>query len=359
MRFAFVTISVVCFASSALCDEPVKLPAFEIQPKWQQWFPAGKPFFAEKYPEGGLQGMHLRTQSRLDGASVTLHSNGKLKSLGYYPAGTRQGTFRLWDDEGSMAFYGQFKDGKPQGLLCLFKEDKPHFVQHWDGGKVADESLVAASGTSYVKTNDSTEMEKARGEMDKTLSQLDKDDNDLRGRLRDWAANQSKAIDDAKTKAIKRAGVARMENDVQRARQEADSRAAAAHTHLWGKDRAGRVAAADARAAGEARKATANKQKNAGAEDKRNLENAVSEQQGESQDLYAFAMKSLDDMMPSESTESAASPSATRTFLVTYQEGKKNGAVHTDEIVATSPDDAKAKVRAYRPNAKFRKVVAK
>ena len=360
MRFAFVTVCVLCFAAPALGDGPVKLPAFEIHPKWDQWFPAGKPFFAEKNSEGGLQGMHVRVQSHLDGASVTLYANGKLKSLGYYPSGTRQGSYRLWDEDGSMVFFGQFKDGKPQGTLCLFKEDEPHLVQHRDGETVVDESLVAASGSTFVKTTDSVALEKAHAEMDKTLEQIAKDDTELRTRLRDWVAKGSKAVDDAKNKAIKRAGVARMENDTQKARQDADRRVAAAHNHFYyGKDRVGRAAAADAQAAGDARKAAANKQKNAGAEDKRNIENAMAEAEGDSNELYDFAMKALDAAMPSESAAPAASAGTTRTYKVTYQEGRKNGPVHTDEIVATSPEDAKAKVRAYRPKAKFQKVVEK
>src|SRR5262249_33186733 len=149
-------------------------------------------------------------------------------------------------------------------------------------------------------------------ELDKSLAQIEKDDIALRGRLRDWVAKGSKALDDAKTKQLKRAGAAKMEEDNQRARQEADNRVAAAHTHPWGKDRVGRVAAADAKAAGQARKANANKQNNASKEDQRNLGNAAAESEGESDQLYAFAMKSLDEAMPSDSPEPEHTPGTTR-----------------------------------------------
>ncbi len=361
-EFLFVACSFFTLtAPLAAADDPIKLPAFEIHAKWQQWFPADKPFFAEKYPEGNLQGMHLRYQSRLEGPSAMLHESGKLKSLAYYPGGTRQGSYRLWDEDGKMLFFGQFKDGKPHGVLCLFGEDDPCFVQHYDAGTLANETLVTRNGKSIVPVADAAKLDKARERMTTTLKQIDKEESDLRTRLREYVAKQSKTLDDAQMKAIRQAGATKLQADVQRARQEADVRTAAANTFRNGnKNRKGRTAAADARLAAQDRKATARQGGEITAEDKRKAGNVAEEQEGESKNLYDFAIAGLETAMPAESPSlRLAGSSATRTYLVSYQEAGKNGDSHIDEIVATSPDDAKAKLRAYRPKAKIQKVTEK
>ena len=61
----------------------VKIGSFTAHPKWKQRFPPDQPFFAEKYAEENLKGMHSRYSGRLDGASVTLHENGNVKMLTY------------------------------------------------------------------------------------------------------------------------------------------------------------------------------------------------------------------------------------------------------------------------------------
>ena len=109
-RFA-VALGVICLALSvAACfgeEKPVppvaggsiqlpsgtvvKIASFAVHPNWKQVFPPDRPFFAEKYAEENLKGMHSRYMGRLDGASVTLHENGKLKSVAFYPEGQHQG----------------------------------------------------------------------------------------------------------------------------------------------------------------------------------------------------------------------------------------------------------------------------
>ena len=59
-------------------------------------FPADRPFFAEKYGDENLKGMHSRYTGRLDGASAILHENGNLKMLAFYPEGQHQGPSRVW-----------------------------------------------------------------------------------------------------------------------------------------------------------------------------------------------------------------------------------------------------------------------
>jgi hypothetical protein len=67
----------------------IKIASFEAHPVWKQSFPPDHPFFAQKYPEGKLSGMHTRYLGRLDGPSVILHENGNLKMLMYCPGGLR------------------------------------------------------------------------------------------------------------------------------------------------------------------------------------------------------------------------------------------------------------------------------
>ena len=124
-RFA-IALAVILALSVAACfgeEEPVppvaggairlpsgtvvKIASFTAHPKWKQSFPPDQPFFAEKYAEGNLKGMHSRYSGRLDGASAVLHENGKLKMLAFYPDGQQQGACRVWDEDQRMLLYSK------------------------------------------------------------------------------------------------------------------------------------------------------------------------------------------------------------------------------------------------------------
>ena len=361
MKAAICFVFFCLAASLAAAADAVKLPSFEIHPKWREWFPSDKPFFAEKTPEGGLAGMHVRYQSRLEGASVTLHDNGKLKSLAYYPGGSRQGSYRVWDEDGALLFFGQFKDGKPQGVLCMFTDDDPCFVQRWEAGAIASETLVTRSGSTMVSVNDPAALERARNEMVAMRKGIDREESALRVRLREWAAKQKEGVDEAQMKTIRAAGTAKLETDIQRARQEADARLAAAHTYRNGeKDRKGRVAATDARLAAQDRKKEQRKGAAVVGEDKRKAGNLAARQEGDMLDLYVFAVAALEAAMPGEGSNlRPIGSSAPRTYLVTYQTAGKKPTVHTEAIVAASREDARAKLRANHPQAKIQKIAEK
>ena len=140
----------------------IKTSAFEAHPVWKRSFPPDHPFFANQYPEGKLQGMHSRYEGRLDGASVTLHENGKLKMLAFYPGGHLQGPCRVWDDDAKMLLFAQYKDDEKHGVACLFKDGVPWLVQEWKTGALENETIVVRKGKDYVAVDDAEQLLRLR-----------------------------------------------------------------------------------------------------------------------------------------------------------------------------------------------------
>jgi len=190
------------FLATAQADNSIQLPSgtvvkiatFAVQPKWTEWFPPDHAFFAEKYAEGNLKGMHSRYSGRLDGPSVTLHENGNLKMLAFYPDGQRQGAFRLWDEDKHLILYSKYQDNKKDGIICLLKDGSPWLIQEWNKGDLQSETLVVRKGSDFVAAND----EKQLGEAQKRLSTVEKElndtENDLKKSMGKWFADEKDRI---------------------------------------------------------------------------------------------------------------------------------------------------------------------
>lgn len=339
----------------------VKLPSFDVHPKWKQAFPPDHPFFSEKYPDGTVQGVHARYLARLNGPSVTFHENGKLKSLAYYPDGDRQGPCYLWNDEQELAAYFQSKGGKANGIACLFKEGKPYLVQRWIDGTLDKETLVTRKDDAFLAVDGGEQLSAAQEKLTALMNDFAASEKELKASLRKSASDASKQVDDAKAHAAKVASTARMKADIERSRQEADAMTAAAHTSRSGvQDRTGRVASADERFASEDAKAASKKATAAAADQHKKLEALASSLNGQAKELYIAALTALETALPSESTDSVPVTEATtpKVFIVKWQEGKK-GRSHVDEVVAETPADAEAHIRHKHRDARFKSVSPK
>ena len=281
----------------------IKCASFDARPTWRKWFPPDHLFFAEQYPEGKVSGMHSRYVARLDGASAMLHENGCLKMLAFSPGGHRQGTYRVWDDDQKMVLYAKYKDDKKDGVTCLFKDGVPWLVQQWTKGTMDSETVVSRKGSGFAALDDSEQLAKAQTRLSAVEEERAADESELKQRMRTIYAEGTKKIEDEKDKALMREIHARGDAERQRIRKEADARVAAAHTHEYGRDRVGRVAAADGASAGQDLKradknlSTATKQAN---EKSREINAAL--EQG-SKELYKLAMAALEEAMPSDPSD--------------------------------------------------------
>ncbi|MGA2616447.1 MAG: hypothetical protein ABSF26_02485 [Thermoguttaceae bacterium] len=281
-----------------------KIASFEAHPRWTQCFPPDRPFYAEQYTEGQLKGMHSRYVARLNGPSAMLYENGNVKALSYYPDGHRQGPCRVWDEEKRMLLYAQYKDDKKHGVTCLFKDGVPWLLQQWNMGILESETIVVRKGDGYVSAEGSEQLAQAQKKLSAVEEERTADEGELNSNMRRWFSESRKQAEEEKDKALYKAIHARGEAERQRIRQEADARVAAAHTHEYGRDRAGRVAATDGAFA--ARDLKGAKQNLSAAKNQLNekLREMGAAAKRDSKKLYEFAMASLEGAIPSDPSDS-------------------------------------------------------
>ncbi len=130
--------------------------------------------------------MHSRYSGRLDGASVTLHENGNLKMLEFYPEGQRQGAFRLWDEDKHLVLYSKYQDNKNDGITCLLKDGSPWLIQEWNKGNLQSETLVVRKGSDFVAVDDAQQLDEAQKRLSTVEKELTETESDLKKSLGKW-----------------------------------------------------------------------------------------------------------------------------------------------------------------------------
>ena len=317
-RFA-VALAVICLVLSvAACfgeEEPVppvaggairlpsgtvvKIASFTAHPKWKQSFPPDQPFFAEKYAEGNLKGMHSRYSGRLDGASAVLHENGKLKMLAFYPDGQQQGACRVWDEEKNMLLYAKYQDNKKHGITCLFKDGKPWLIQEWDKGTLQNETMLVRKGSDYVAVDNAAQLAEAQKKLSAVETEVAETETDLKTNLRKWLADETDRFNKEKEKELKKVAGALSKANQQRIRQEADARAAAAHPYR----KSGRVADADEGMATRDLKGANKNAKAVTGAAKHELTQMDKDITKHNKELYHFALAALEKSLPGDASD--------------------------------------------------------
>ncbi len=283
----------------------VKIASFAVHhPKWRDWFPADQAFFAEKYGDETLKGMHKRYKGRLDGASAVLHENGNLKMLAYYPDGQRQGPCRVWDEDQHMLFYAKFKDGKKQGVTCLFKNGTPWLIQEWDKGTLQNETVLVRKGSDYVAVDDAAQLADAQKKLSAVEAEVVDTDRDLKNSLRKWFADETDRFNNEKEKTLTKVARAQSKAREQAIRQEADARAAAAHPYR----KSGRVADADEGMATRDLKGANKNVKAVTGAAKHELSQMDNDITKHYKELYHFALAALEKSLPGDDVSPTKTP---------------------------------------------------
>lgn len=296
----------------------VKTASFAVHPRWKEAFPPDCAFFAEKYPAGPLKGMHGRYSGRLDGTSVSLHENGTIKMLAYYPAGQRQGAFHLWDEDKHLVFYSQYQDNKKHGITCLFKGGSPWLVQEWNQGDLKGESLVTRKGGEFTVSANSSQLAQAQERLAAAEKDLEETETGVKNNLRKWFVDESDRIRKEKGKVLTQVVKAQQKVGQQVARKEAAEEAhasadAVARSHqaaihagenrvlrntdarVAGDARAAKAAdAKESHAAGHAIEAASKNAKAVRSEAKHELSEMDKEMVSRSKHMYQFAMTALE-----------------------------------------------------------------
>jgi len=307
----------VFFLATARANDSIQLPSgtvvkttsFAFHAQWKQVFPPDQPFFAEKYTEGNLKAIHSRYSGRLDGASVTLHEDGTLKTFMNFPGGHCQGPFRVWDEDNHMLLYSKCQDDKKHGVTCLFKDGTPWLVQEWDKGELQSESVIVRKGSDFVTVDDVEQLAKAKKRLSAAEKELSGTIHDVKASVREWFAGEQDRMNKEKGKALTKEADAQHKANLQRIRKEKDARAAAAHTHRGGwKDRTGRVAAADKKVSEQDEKAANKNAKAVTGEAKRELTQMDKDITEHYKQLYQFALAALEKIPPDAHTSATKAP---------------------------------------------------
>ena len=163
-------------------------------------FPDDDQVYVEKFTDGKIRGVYCYTLGKLNGGAVTLYADGGVSTLANYATNEREGPVRLWEESKKRLLYADYKGDKPTGLVCLFRDDLPWFVQEYDRSDVPTEYLVKWSGGkaeaiphNRLPPEDLRQTAAARDKIRELESDLQQSDEGLKQALRDLMRDKIKA----------------------------------------------------------------------------------------------------------------------------------------------------------------------
>jgi hypothetical protein len=155
-------------------------------------FPDDDQVYVEKFTDGKIRGVYCYAQGKLNGGAVTLYADGGVSTLANYEMSQREGPLRRWEESKKRLLYAEYKRDKQTGLICLFRDDLPWFVQEYDRSDVPTEYLVKWSGGkgeaiphNRLPPEDLRETAAARDKIRDLESELQRSEDGLKQALRD------------------------------------------------------------------------------------------------------------------------------------------------------------------------------
>jgi len=86
----------------------------------------------------------------------------------------------------------QYRRGRKDGLVCLFRNDLPWFIQEWDANQLLDEYLVKQGSTGLTSVpakqlagGDASELDGARSRLSQIETDMEEGERNLRQALRE------------------------------------------------------------------------------------------------------------------------------------------------------------------------------
>jgi hypothetical protein len=159
---------------------------------WKKiFFPSRTNVLFGYYPDNSVHGVFsLDKANKLNGVAAMLYDNGALQTLAVaYKKGDLDGCLKQWDEDGKRVFYAEYRNGKKQGILCLFQGGMPWLIQEWEKAKAENEYLVkwaqhsqSILPTSTLTGSDSEELSRARQQ----LAMVEKTEIQFKNTLKKW-----------------------------------------------------------------------------------------------------------------------------------------------------------------------------
>jgi len=172
---------------------------FAVPRDWQtKFFPDDAPVYVSENPDGSVQGVYTFNEGKLHGPAAALHPNGHLWVLANYNMSSRDGPLRLWGEDTRGLLYAEYLRGRKNGLVCLFRDGRPWFVQECDKGEVVAEYLVRIAAGKSVPVavrnwnpEDAHEYRAAVNTLDSLDNQMKEGEDKLKKGLMDWYRKQT------------------------------------------------------------------------------------------------------------------------------------------------------------------------
>ena len=99
----------------------------------------------ERWPDGTLRATRYSEGDRIH--FITYHENGKVKELGYFRNGRRDGVWKQYSEHGVMLAQASFRNGERQGIWEFRNEaDIPNGRLTYTGGRLAQAEQFDAAG---------------------------------------------------------------------------------------------------------------------------------------------------------------------------------------------------------------------
>ena len=164
-------------------------------------FPDNALVHVAKYPNDSLQGLFTlndkQARGKLDGAGATFHESGHFHTLAFYSKGNLHGSLKVWDEEGNRVLYAEYKNGKKNGLVCLFQDGEPCLIEEWtwqDQKNPKNKYLAKGTqgGSLLLSKDEDGEMSKAIQQLVDLETTMQQNDRKLKKELLEWFHNEDK-----------------------------------------------------------------------------------------------------------------------------------------------------------------------
>jgi hypothetical protein len=128
-----------------------------VPPNWRELaFPEEGQIYYSIFPDHSLQGAFSFREVLLQGACGAWAENGQMIGLGGYQGGRRHGRIYLWNADATRLLFAQYTRDRADGFKCLFIENRPWLIQHWQNGELLIERPIVPSAantwTALAKT---------------------------------------------------------------------------------------------------------------------------------------------------------------------------------------------------------------
>ncbi|MEN6449922.1 MAG: hypothetical protein ABFC96_05460 [Thermoguttaceae bacterium] len=234
-------------ATAALRDVNLSLPSgarlteaqLLVPGDWRQaLFSDRRAVHNAEYPNKSIRGLvtlsdSAKSKGKVHGWVAALHENGRLQTLSHYREGELDGVRQHWNEDGKRLFYAEYKRGRKDGVLCLFRQGMPWRIEEWtsrEQKKPVTEYLVMriSEGVRLVprsewNNDDLAQMEKEKRESMAVVAQLVAIEVQLKGEIK---KRYAAALERQRREEVTKQSADRLRRQLERSRQHALEREA-------------------------------------------------------------------------------------------------------------------------------------